>query len=108
MATNPLTSDPRELQVLRMANKYKDPMRTRVIFYLTKLKNRKENNEQLSPADLSMAVGRAELDCRADEGVVFDREKVLQNTAEAVQGKGTLNLREVVDALPSGNLRGCA
>lgn len=101
MATNSLnqSTDQRELQAWRMANKLKDPMRTRTLFYLSRLKSRKAGGETLSQEDMDRAIGRAFQDGCDDKAVAFDRGAIFKRAGEAADGSKTRSLQEVVDGV---------
>lgn len=91
-------TDPKTFRARMQACKYHDPMKTRVLFYLQRLYNQKQNGEVLTQDDMERAIGRAAADGVDDKKVTFDREAVIAATQEAGEGKNTTNLRELIDA----------
>lgn len=100
MAKSNHACDSQNILVNRTLRRIKEPMRTRVQFYLDKIRDRKPAGEVLTRDDVDRSIGRAYQDMLEDQAVKFDRAEVLA-AIEAVQdGTKTIGLQEVVDALP--------
>ncbi len=97
---NQIFADPKNFKAATLVNRLREPMKTRVTFYLQKLQERKtDRSEGISQDDMDKAIGRAYQDKMEDQEVPFDRDQVLNAISDIDSGRNVTNLRELVHGL---------
>lgn len=97
---NHRTCESQSILLTRRVGRLKEPMQTRVKFYLNKLRAGKRDGDILTQDDLDRSMGRALQDMQDDQAVRFDRAEIAAAMSGIEAGK-TVCLEEIVDGLPS-------
>ena len=99
MPNSSLSRNPRiPYKAMRQVSDFCEPMRTRALFYLDQLAKQKQDGEDLTPADVSLAIGRAFRDKCDDQNVQFDAEALRAALDDANNGRRMKPLKELVNA----------
>lgn len=84
---------------MRRVNKFHEPMRTRVLFYLEQIARQKAEGDDLTEADLNASVSRADKDRCDDKEITLRQEDVKRYNDDFDSGKNSRPLKELLHAV---------
>lgn len=95
------TNNPSLVMAMRKASRMTEPMRTRVLFYLSEIIDNRED-KNVSTHDMDSCIGRAYQDKMNDDAIKFNIQNAISASLTAKDGTGVITLKEIITNGVSG------